>query len=119
MSKVRIDLQDDPEIPAGRDLIEQMVGAHMVAHDDEELLHMVGVSINELYQSQSDHSLRVMMHAAYRAQALIVNLLDIATRQGMALESAGVRETSPGTRDSDRFRDNRLDLWSRLRDDQP
>lgn len=115
---MRIDLQNDTEIPAGRELIEQLVGAHMVAHDEEELLHMVGVSINELYQSTPEHGLRVMVHAGYRAQGLIVGLLDLATRQSMALESAGVSDTSPANSDSDSFRDERLEIWSRLRDDQ-
>jgi hypothetical protein len=118
MSKMRIDLQNDPEIPAGRELIENLVGAHMVAYDQEELLHLVGVSIHEIYSSTPEKSLRIMTHATYHAQALIVGLLDLATRQSMALENAGVSEAVSVARDSDRYGVERLDLWLRLRDDR-
>ena len=115
---MRIDLQHDKEIPAGRQLLEQLVGAHMVAHDEEELLHMVGVSISELSEHSSDHSLRLLMHAVYRAQSIIVDLLDLSTRQAIALEEGGAGEASDISRESEDFRRQQLDIWTRLRDDQ-
>ena len=105
---MRIDLQHDPEIPAGRDLIEHLVGAHMVATDEEELLHMVGVSVSELSRSDRDHSLRVLMHAAYHAQSLIVSLLDLAAAQSMALDHRNASE------DTEERRRRRLGIWTDL-----
>ena len=104
---MRIDLRNDPEIPAGRDLIEHLVGAHMVASDEEELLHMVGVSVSELSQDDREHSLRVLMHAAYRAQSLIVSLLNLATEQSMTLDHTK-------TDDIEKLRRRRLEIWTRL-----
>jgi hypothetical protein len=109
---LRIDLQNDPEIAAGRDLVEHLVGAHMVAHDEEELLHMVGVSISEINQSDTEHSLRVLVHAVYRSQSLIVKLLDLATRQSLRQES-----NQEMTESGERFREQRLQLWSETRDE--
>ena len=106
---MRIDLQNDPEIPAGRDLIEHLVGAHLVAADEEELLHMVGVSISELSHADREHSLRVLMHAAYQAQSMIVSLLDLAAEQSLALEDAPTADK----------RQRRLELWRKVTDLRP
>jgi len=118
MARVKINLQDDPEVPLGRELLEHLVGAHMVAHDEEELLHLVHHSIDALFATSAERSLRIMTHAAYRGQDLIVRLLDLATSQRMALTDAGIRLAGTPPRDPERFRSERLDLWSRLRDDQ-
>ena len=118
MSRLNIDLRSDPEIPAGRELIEHLVGAHMVAQDEEELLHLVRHSIDVLHSTSSENCIRVLTHAAYRGQALIIKLLDLAASQQIELENADIRYQPPPTQDSDRHRQQRLDLWTSLRDDQ-
>jgi hypothetical protein len=118
MSRLNIDLRSDPEIPAGRELMEHLVGAHMVAQDEEELLHLVRHSIDVLHSTSSENSIRVLTHAAYRGQALIIRLLDLAASQQIQLENAGVGYQPPPTQDSDRCREQRLDLWTSLREDQ-
>lgn len=87
----------------------------MVSTDEDELLHLVRHSVDALQSMPMERSLRVIMHAAYRGQGLIVELLDLATRQQMALADAGLTPAAEPT-DPDRFRDERLDLWTRLRD---
>ena len=104
---MKIDLQNDPEIPVGRKLVEQLVGAHLAADNEEELLHMVGVSISEINQPNSEHSVRVLVHAVYRAQSLIVALLEHAAQQSAGQEHS---ETPEATRQ------RRLELWSMVRD---
>ncbi len=116
MSRLDIDLQNDPEIPAGKELMEHLVGAHMVAQDEEELLHLVRHSIDVLHSTSSENSIRVLTHAAYRGQALIVRLLDLATSMQIQLEDAGIDHGSP-TQNSDRYTEQRLDLWTHLRDE--
>ncbi len=118
MARLNIDLQDDPEIPAGKELMEHLVGAHMVAGDEEELLHPVRHSIDVLHSTSSENSIRVLTHAAYRGQTLIVRLLDLATSQQIQLEDAGIDRQGSSAQDSERFTEQRLDLWTHLRDDQ-
>ncbi len=118
MTRLNIDLRDDPEIPAGRELIEHLVGAHMVAGDEEELLHLVRHSIDVLFSSTPENSLRVLTHAVYRGQALIIRLLYLAANQQIQLEDAGIRLHRSSPEDLDRVREQRLELWIRLRDDQ-
>lgn len=102
----------------GRDLVEHLVGAHMVANDKEELLHMVGVSLSEIYSASLEQGLRIMTHAVYRAQALIVHLLEIAAERGIALDEALAGNHHP-TWDPDRVREERLELWTRVRHETP
>ncbi len=115
---MNIDLRDDPEIPVGRELMEELVVAHMVAHDEEELLHLVRHSIDVLFSSPPERAVRIMTHAAYRGQDLIVRLLDLATSQHLALLDAGMRPGIPAGLDEERERAARLDLWAQLREDQ-
>ena len=115
MGGISIDLQSDPDVPLGREVMEHLVGAHMVAHDEKELLHLVRHSIDVLYTTPVERGLRIMTHAAYRGQALILELLDLATRQHLALTDAGL---TPAGEESERFGEERLDLWARLRDGQ-
>jgi hypothetical protein len=118
MSRLNIDLRNDPEIPAGRDLMDQLVGAHMVAGDEEELLHLVRYAIDVLHSSSPEHGIRVLTHAAYRGQTLIVRLLDLAASQQIQLENADIQHQPPATQDSDRHREQRLDLWTSVRDER-
>lgn len=119
MASLRIDLQNDPERHTGRQLIEHLVGSHMVAGDEVELLHLVRHSLDDLHSMPLDRATRVMTHAAYQGQAMIVRLLDLATRQRAALEDAGLRpDPELTTRDPDRYRDIRLDVWTGIRDHQ-
>jgi hypothetical protein len=118
MSRLNIDLRNDPEIPAGRELIEHLVGAHMVAGDEEELLHLVRHSIDGLHSTTPEKSIRLLAHAAYHGQALIVRLLDLAANQQIQLQDADIHHNGAPTQDSERHREQRLDLWTRLRDDQ-
>ena len=113
---LRIDLQNDPQIPAGRKLVEQLVGAHLAADNEEELLHMVGVSISEINQPDSEHSLRVLVHAVYRAQSLIVALLDHAAEISVIQESSETVDDPPHRGGGDPYREKRLELWSKVRD---
>lgn len=113
---MRIDLQDDPTIPAGRELLEHLVGAHMGAADDEELFHMVSMTINRLNQGDLKDSLRILVHTAYYAQSLIVQLLDLASGQTTASEEIGVSQTVYSPSAKAHFHEQRLDLWDRLRD---
>ena len=119
MASLSIDLQNDPERDTGRQLMEHLVGSHMVAGDEVELLHLVRHSLDDLHSMPLDRAMRVMTHAAYQGQALIVGLLDLAARQQAALEDAGLHP-DPGlsTRDPERYRDVRLDVWTGIRDHQ-
>ena len=110
-----LDLQNDPEIPVGREMIEHLVGAHMVAADEEELLHLVRHSLDPALTVPPERGLRIAIHSTYRAQGLIVELLELATRQQIALEEGG---SATHFTDSERFKRKRLELWLRLRDDE-
>lgn len=117
MDSTSIDLKNDPEIPVGREMIEHLVGAHMVAADAEELLHLVRHSFDPALTVPLERGLRIAIHSAYRAQSLIVELLELATRQQIALEESG-STTYVADVDSERFKRKRLELWLRLRDDE-
>jgi len=117
MTRLNIDLQDDPEIPAGKELMEGLVGAHMVARDEEELLHLVRHSIDAVFSTTQEDTIRILTHAAYRGQALIVRLLDLATSRQIQLKDAGIEHQVSPAQDSDRFTEQRLDLWTHLRDE--
>ena len=118
MAPMNIDLSQDPEIPRGRDLIEELAGAHMSARSEEELQLFVRHSMDDAFSESPKVALRVMVHAAYRGQALLVRLLSLAARQRMALENAGVA-VDPGLRqrEPDRFQSARIDIWAEVRDD--
>ena len=115
---MNIDLRHDPEIPRGRDLIEELAGAHMSAQTEDELQLFVRHSMDDAFSESPDTALRIMVHAAYRGQALLVRLLSLAARQRMALENAGVA-VDPGLRqrEPERFDQERIDIWSEVRDD--
>ena len=118
MSSISIDLQNDPEIPRGREMFEHLVGAHMAAGTEDELQLLVRYAMEDFLSSRPEHALRTMTHAAYRGQALVVRLLSLATRQRIALEQSGI-EVAPGIRqrEPERFDALRLDVWSQVRDD--
>jgi hypothetical protein len=59
----------------------------------------------------------VLTHAAYRGQTLIVRLLDLATSQQIQLKDAGIDHQGSPAQNSDRFTEQRLDLWTHLRDE--
>ncbi len=117
MARLNIDLRNDPEIPAGRELMEHLVGAHMVAGDEEELLHLVRHSIDAVFSTTPEETIRVLTHAAYRGQALIIRLLDLAASQQIQLKDAGIDRQGSPAQDSERFTEQRLDLWTHLRDE--
>lgn len=117
VDQISIDLQNDPEIPVGREIIEHLVGAHMVATDQEELLHLVRHSLDPALTVPLERGLRIAIHSTYRAQSLIVELLELATRQQIALEEGGSGNYVEDV-DSERFKRKRLELWLRLRDDE-
>lgn len=112
-----IDLQNDSEIPTGREVMEHLVGAHMVASDEEELLHLVRHCLDPALTVSRERGLRVALHAAYRGQKLILELLGLATRQQLQLEACDLIESSENE-ESERFKRARLELWLRLRDDE-
>lgn len=114
MGKIQIDLQGDPLIPTGRELFNHLVGAHLSAADEEELLHMVGVALSEVHSSNIGEALRILTHATYHAQQLLVRLLEIAAERGVALHE----DLSTGDLTIEaRLRGERLELWSELRSD--
>ena len=92
----------------------------MSAQAEDELLHLVGHSMEELLTSEIEHSIRVLTHAVYRGQSLIVTLLNLATTQQLAMVEAGIEsDETLQYRDPDRFRYERLSLWHELTDDAP
>ena len=120
VAPINIDLQNDPEIPAGRAMLEHLVGAHMSAQAEDELLHLVRYSMEELLTSNTEHSIRVLTHAVYRGQSLIVKLLDLAATASLTLGEAGIdSDETTQYRDPDRFRYERLSLWHQVADDVP
>ena len=120
MAPINIDLQNDPEIPAGRAMLEHLVGAHMSAQAEDELLHLVRYSMEELLTSNTEHSIRVLTHAVYRGQSLIVKLLDLAATANLTLGEAGIdSDETIQYRNPDRFRYERLSLWHQVADDVP
>ncbi len=101
-------------------MLEHLVGAHMSAQAEDELLQLVRHSMEELLTSSTEHSIRVLTHAVYRGQSLIVKLLDLATAQSLALGEAGIDiDETIQYRDPDRFRYERLSLWHAAADDAP
>ncbi len=112
-----IDLQNDPERPAGREIMEHLVGAHMVATDEEELLHLVRHSFDPALTVAPEKGLRIAIHSSYHGQKLILELLRLVTRQHIQLEDCGL-ELSPESEETERFKRARLELWLRLRDDE-
>ena len=114
--RLEVGTDSDATREAGRELLEQLVGAHMVATDDEELFHLVNVALNDLNGRQGEAKLRMLIHSTYHAQAMINSLLDLATRQEAALEEAGLRPAWHLPADSDRFHQGRLGIWDRTRD---
>lgn len=118
MPYISIDLQNDKEVPRGRQMLEELVGAHMAAKTEDELQLLVRHTMDDLMSSSSEHGLRVMTHASYRGQTLVVRLLSLATRQRIALQHAGV-EVAHGIRQREpqRFEAERLEIWSEIRDD--
>ena len=120
VAPINIDLQNDPEIPAGRAMLEHLVGAHMSAQAEDELLHLVRYSMEELLTSNTEHSIRVLTHAVYRGQSLIVKLLDLAATANLTLGEAGIdSDETIQYRNPDRFRYERLSLWHQVADDVP
>jgi len=115
--KPTIDLQNDPDIPTGRELIEHLVGAHMVAADEEELLHLVRHSLDPALTVPADRGVRIAIHSSYRGQQLILDLLGLATRQQIQLDECGL-VVPVESEDSERFKRTRLELWLRVRDDE-
>ena len=109
MVKIKIDLQNDPLIPRGHALMRQLVGAHLSASDDEELLHMVGVALGDVHSSNIDEAMRILTHAAYHAQELIMRLLDTAAERGVALFS----DATGSHKDS--VTEERMNLWLDLK----
>ncbi len=98
--------------------MEHLVGAHMVAGDEQELLHLVRHSIDVLHSTSSENSIRVLTHAAYRGQTLIIKLLDLAaTSQQIQLETPVSTTKDRRRRTQTRFTEQRLDLWTHLRDE--
>jgi len=92
----------------------------MSAQAEDELLHLVRHSMEELLTSDTEHSIRVLTHAVYRGQSLIVTLLNLATTQRLAMVEAGVEnDETLQYRDPDRFRYERLSLWHQVADDVP
>lgn len=117
MAKLRVDLKHDPEILVGREMFDHIVGAHMAAHSEDELLLLVHHSLDGIQEASQEESIKVMMHAVYHAQALLVDLLGIAARQQIELEDQRSDEVHDGRSSYEgRFRDHRLDLWARIRD---
>lgn len=115
MTSLGIDLQGGPEVPQGREVMDHLVGAHMVAVDEDELLHLVRHSLEPITTTDPKKGRRVATHAVYRGQALIMKLLDLATRQQIQLEGVGVHRDDVDET-SDHYLKIRLDLWLRIRD---
>jgi hypothetical protein len=89
----------------------------MVAVDQDELLHLVRHSLDPALTVPCEKGLRIALHSTYRAQSLVLQLLDLATRQRIALEDAGL-DAAEEPQDSDRYIRTRLEFWLRLRDDE-
>ncbi|MDX1468372.1 MAG: hypothetical protein R3258_03435 [Acidimicrobiia bacterium] len=117
MVKIKIDLQDDPLIPAGRDLLGQLVGAHLSASDEEELLHMVGLALNDVHSSNIGEGLRILTHATYHAQEIIVQLLEIGAERGLALEELAGGILPPLLHED--VAEEKRRLWSDIRSYRP
>ena len=75
---------------------------------------MVGVALGDVHSSNIDEGMRILTHAAYHAQEVIVRLLQVAAERGIALE--GPPGALPPHPSSDAVRDERLRLWSAILD---
>ncbi len=115
VTNLGIDFREDPEVPDGREVMDHLVGAHMVAVDEDELLHLVRHALEPITTADASKGRRVATHAAYRGQALIVRLLDLATRQQIQLDGGEIQSRDADEL-SDRYLKMRLDLWLRVRD---
>lgn len=110
-----IDLQDDGEVPVGRTLFEQLVGAHMAARDEIELVHMTNIAMSELSRGDAGRCLRILTHAVYHAQSLVMGILDEAACHAESLDLVGGFEDRSDGGASRSFRSKRLEIWDRVR----
>jgi len=118
VSSMHIDLKHGPCVRLGHEMFQQLIGAHMVAQSEEELQLLVTYSMDEILDSNPQHSVCVTIHAAYYAQAVAMGLLDLATQQRIALEEAGL-DVDPGVRqrNPDRFERERLGTWHEVQEE--
>ena len=68
-----IDLQNDPDIPEARQMIIDLVGAHM-GPTPKELPQFTNVAFDPILSGDDTDNLRLLIHAVYQAQSLIVSL---------------------------------------------
>ena len=117
MSSICIDLRNGPCVAQGRDMFEQLVGAHMAARNEAELLALVNLSMTEILDTNPEHAACVTVHAAYHGQATVVRLLELVTQQQIALEDAGLR-ADPGIhlREPERYERERVGIWNEVRE---
>ena len=84
-----IDLQNDPDIPEARQMIIDLVGAHM-GPTPKELPQFTNVAFHPILSGDDTNNLRLLIHAVYQAQSLIVSLPTGMTAGVMAGDEHGV-----------------------------
>lgn len=84
-----IDLQNDPDIPEARQMIIDLVGAHM-GPTPKELPQFTNVAFHPILSGDDTDNLRLLIHAVYQAQSLIVSLPTGMTTWVMAGDEHGV-----------------------------
>ena len=77
---------------------------------------LVTYSMDEIHDSSLERAVCLTVNAAYCGQAAVLSLLNLATKQRIALEDAGL-DVDPGIQDRDpnRFRWERVDTWDDIR----
>ena len=83
-----IDLQNDPDIPKARQMIIDLVGAH-IGPTPKELPQFTNVAFDPILSGDDTDNLRLLIHADYQAQSLIVSLPTGMTAWVMAGDEHG------------------------------
>ena len=106
-----IDLQNDPEIPEARQMIIDLVGAHM-GPTQEELPQFTNLALDPILSGDDADKIRLLIHAVYQAQGLIVSLLTGMTAWVIAGDEHGVvPDKDQILEDREGFEELRRRIW--------
>ena len=117
MSSIRVDLSKGPCVEAGHDMFEQLVGAHLAASGQEDLLALVNLAMTEILETNPERAACVAVQAAYHGQAMVVKLLGLIAQHRIALDDTGLR-ADPGIylRQPERYEKERVGVWNEVRE---
>ncbi len=98
-----IDLQNDPDIPEARQMIIDLVGAHM-GPTPKELPQFTTVAFHPILSGDDTDNLRLLIHADYQAQSLIVTSSHPPQCRSAGQTVRPPRRTTASSRSPQRYR---------------